>query len=159
MKKRLEMNVRRARVEDIPVITRNNIAMARETEGRALDPIHAREGVEGLLRDPGKGFYLVATIRDAILGQCMVTFEWSDWRNGIFWWIQSVYVAEEYRKKGIFTTLFRSLEREAREQRDVVGLRLYVEHDNRTAQDAYVHLGMRETGYRVFEVEFLKNMD
>jgi Acetyltransferases len=130
--------------------------MARETEQKVLDPIRARNGVLQVLQDPVKGFYLVATTGDVLIGQCMVTFEWSDWRDGNFWWIQSVYVAIEYRKKGIFTLLYRELERMARREPQVVGLRLYVEQGNDSAVDIYTHLGMKETCYRILEIEFDK---
>jgi len=159
MIERLDVQIRRGGYADIPIITRNNIAMARETEGKILDPISATQGVDGLLHDPAKGFYLLAERGDRIIGQCMVTYEWSDWRNGTFWWIQSVYVDEGYRKKGVFNSLYLELLHMAQEQSDVAGLRLYVDRTNRLAQKVYRHQGMKKTGYRIFEVEFRKNMD
>jgi GNAT superfamily N-acetyltransferase len=150
------LRVRRAHWNDIPVITEHNRAMAWETERKVLDPEQARSGVESVLKDPGKGFYLVILLDGSLIGQCMVTFEWSDWRNGNFWWVQSVYVAEEYRKKGVFNRLFQELEHLARNEADTVGLRLYVEEGNTIAQEAYRHLGMSETAYCIFEKEFRK---
>jgi ribosomal protein S18 acetylase RimI-like enzyme len=85
----------------------------------------------------------------------LITYEWSDWRNGVFWWIQSVYVREESRGKGVFKALYRHVESLARKQKDVCGLRLYVEHDNLNAMNTYERLGMKKTGYELFEIDFV----
>jgi len=126
--------VRLAVETDGPVIAKFNALMALETEHRTLDHAILRSGVEAVLRDPAKGLYYVAEINGTVVGQLMITYEWSDWRNGTFWWIQSVYVTEEYRGKGVFKTLFRFIEQEARKKEDVCGLRLYVEKANERAK-------------------------
>lgn len=146
--------LRRAGTSDADIIAGYNVAMAEETEGRALDPTVVLEGVRGVLAAPEMGFYLVADAGGRIVGQAMVTFEWSDWRNGNFWWVQSVYVHPEFRQQGIFAMIFREIEREARERPDVVGLRLYVDGENRRAQETYRHLGMEMSNYLMFEREF-----
>jgi len=146
--------LRPAAPADAGVIAAHNIAMAEETEGRALDPATVRAGVESVLADPRRGFYLLAEAEGQVIGQAMVTYEWSDWRNGDFWWVQSVYVAPAFRRQGIFTRIFRAVEEAARGRPDVVGLRLYVEKENRTAQETYRRLGMARSGYAMFELEF-----
>jgi ribosomal protein S18 acetylase RimI-like enzyme len=128
--------------------------MARETEGRELDKEVVKKGVEAVLKDERKGFYVLAVRDGQILASLMVTTEWSDWRNGFFWWIQSVYVIPASRRRGIFSLLYNFVDKQARETEGVCGLRLYVEKENRPARDTYRALGMRETGYRLFESEF-----
>jgi GNAT superfamily N-acetyltransferase len=93
------------------------------------------------------------TIGSAV-GTLMFTREWSDWRNGDWWWIQSVYVAPEHRRQGVYRALYRHVEQLARATPDVIGLRLYVERDNQRAQQTYTALGMVDAGYRIFEAEF-----
>ena len=154
MERTSRIRVRRALLADASVIAGYNLLMARETEGKILDPRTARLGVEGVFEEPSRGFYLVAEQHGSLVGQCMVTFEWSDWRNGTFWWVQSVYVKEEYRSRGIFGRLFRELVREAGERKDVCGIRLYVQEDNTRAREVYRNLGMEETGYSIYEVDF-----
>ena len=167
--------LRRARPDDAPIIAANNLAMARETEGVDLDPARLAEGVGAVLADPGKGFYLVAETGGRVVGQLMVTFEWSDWRNGTFWWIQSVYVVPEARRTGVYRALYRHLLDAARAEaaradaaraeaaradaarRDggVCGVRLYVHEHNARARATYAALGMVEAPYRMFEVDFV----
>ncbi|WP_067052811.1 GNAT family N-acetyltransferase [Methanofollis ethanolicus] len=147
-------SLRRAVMADAGIIAAYNIAMAEGTEGKALDPATVGAGVEALLADPAKGFYLVAEMGGRVVGQAMITYEWSDWRNGSFWWVQSVYVHPDVRRQGIFTGIFREIEREARELSGVVGLRLYVDAENLRAQETYRHLGMDESNYLIFEREF-----
>ena len=147
--------VRPASSADTDIIARFNRAMAAETEGLELDPERARAGVEAVLADSGKGFYLVAEEDGRVVGQLMVTFEWSDWRNGSFWWIQSVYVDPAHRRRGIFRRLYEETLERARSQPGVCGLRLYVEGENRRAQRTYESLGMRLTPYRLYEVDFV----
>jgi ribosomal protein S18 acetylase RimI-like enzyme len=150
------MRIRRARAPDLDVIVANNLAMALETEGKGLDPKVARSGARSVLDDEGRGFYLVAESDDRIVGQCMITYEWSDWRDGAFWWIQSVYVSPEDRGRGVFSALFREVERLAKDDGGVVGLRLYVERNNMAAQQAYSRLGMDGSHYIVFESHFTR---
>lgn len=107
-----------------------------------------------LLEDPAKGIYYVAEVNGTLAGQLMITYEWSDWRNGNLWWIQSVYVKEDFRRAGIFRELFKHLEGLARSRPDVRSLRLYMHSENSTARRSYEKLGMRRTKYEVFELEF-----
>lgn len=146
-----DLTVRPATVEDIETLARFNEAMAQETEGKILDPGTVRAGVRAVFDDPSRGFYLVAMRDDTIVGSLMVTTEWSDWRNGVFWWIQSVYVRPEARRTGVYTALHRAVRRRAQGAPDVCGLRLYVERDNTAAQETYETLGMTEPGYRMYE--------
>ncbi len=147
--------IRHATIDDVDIIAEYNIAMALETEGISLDLGRVTHGVRAVLHDPSKGFYVVGEIESRVVGQMMVTFEWSDWRNGVFWWIQSVYVHPDHRRLSMFTQLYRHVERSAKETDDVCGLRLYVEHENAIAQSTYQHLGMTETVYKVYETDFV----
>ena len=146
-----ELGVRRATPTDLETIVHFNQAMARETEHRELPPETLRSGVEGLFQAPQYGFYLVAETPDVVIGSLMVTFEWSDWRNGPVWWIQSVYVLPEWRRRGVYRRLYQHVRELAAAQGSVRGFRLYVERDNQVAQRTYRQLGMRESGYTLFE--------
>lgn len=127
--------------------------MARETEGLELNPACVHTGVAALLADAAKGIYFVAEVKGVIAGQLMITYEWSDWRNGNIWWLQSVYVRHEFRRKGVFRELFKYLEDRARGQKEVCSLRLYMHSSNQTARCSYEKLGMQRTHYEVFELE------
>src|SRR5580765_5365512 len=126
--------IREARLTDSQVITEFNLRMAWETEQRRLDSERVGKGVAALLNDPAKGTYYIAEVqsgdRSSIAGQLLITYEWSDWRNGNFWWIQSVYVAEEFRAAGVFKALFNHIHALAKSKNDVCGLRLYVDAQN-----------------------------
>ena len=128
-----------------------NRAMALETESRVLDMEHLLPGVEAVLRNPLHGFYVVEDAGREVAGALLVTFEWSDWRNGRFWWIQSVYVRPRYRRRGVYRRLHEFVRERARAEGGVVGLRLYVERDNVNAHRTYEALGMDETPYRMYE--------
>jgi GNAT superfamily N-acetyltransferase len=150
------MKIRKAVLRDAEIIAEFNVRLARETEGVELDPETVRKGVEALLKDPAKGVYFVAETEDkpptgGITGQLCITHEWSDWRNGDFWWIQSVYVKKEWRGRGIFAALFEHVQQLAREQPEVCGLRLYMEKGNGRARRVYQKFGMKQTHYCVFE--------
>jgi len=149
--------IRPAGPRDLEPIARFNAALAQETEGVRLDPELLRQGVLAVLKDPQKGFYLLAEEGGEIVGQVMITFEWSDWRNGVFYWIQSVYVAPDRRRQGIFRALYRRVEAMARERPGVCGLRLYVDRANTKAQQTYRSLGMSGANYDVMEVDFVIN--
>ena len=151
-----EFRIRLAREEDVPGLVRFNHEMARETEGKDLDIEILSAGVSGILAEPSRGFYLVAEDDECVVGALMVTFEWSDWRNGTFWWLQSVYVLPAWRQRGVFSALYQTLREGALADPTGIGLRLYVERDNARAQRTYAALGMRETDYRLFEEEFPK---
>ncbi len=152
--RRMTTSVRAAEPSDLDTIADFNVAMALEAEHKHLDPDTVRGGVAAALTDPAKGRYFIAERDGRVVGQLMITYEWSDWRNGVFWWIQSVYVHPQARQSGVFTALFRHLESQARSEPGVCGLRLYVEHGNTRAQSTYRHCGMRDAGYRVMEIDY-----
>ncbi|HXW10976.1 MAG TPA: GNAT family N-acetyltransferase [Steroidobacteraceae bacterium] len=139
---------------DLEFLARGNEAMALETEHRTLDAGTVRRGVATALHDDAHGRYFVAEDESGTaVGQLMVTYEWSDWRNGQFWWIQSVYVVPAARRHGVFKAMYRHVEGLARATAGVCGLRLYVESNNATAQRTYTRCGMHDAHYRVMEVE------
>ena len=127
--------------------------LARETEDTFLDEKALGKGVRAVFYDSDLGFYLVCERDEAIVGSLMVTFEWSDWRNQMFWWIQSVYVKKKYRREGVFSELYSAVVDRARETSNICGIRLYVERDNIVALKTYAHLGMEESKYLMYEME------
>ncbi|MBN2412693.1 GNAT family N-acetyltransferase [candidate division KSB1 bacterium] len=145
--------IRRAEEADAENIIRFNIAMAKETESKDLNRDLVGRGVKNLLSHPEYGFYIVAELDKQVIGSLMITFEWSDWRNGLFWWIQSVYILPEYRRKGVFRLMYLYIHEKAGTEQTVCGLRLYVDNDNEIAQKTYFDLGMKRTGYGLFEEE------
>jgi len=145
--------IRRATLDDAETLVRFNEAMAEETEAKTLDPKTVRAGVQAVFDTPEQAFYFVAERDGAIVGSLMITTEWSDWRNGTFWWIQSVYVRPEARRQGVYASLHSEVKSRAEAAEDVCGLRLYVEKDNQAARDTYAALGMTETSYRMYEEE------
>ncbi len=128
-----------------------NVAMALETENTKLDPLVTLAGVKGLFDRPEHGFYVVAEMHGDVVASLMVTTEWSDWRNAFFWWIQSVYVAPDFRRQGLYSAMYRFVKDRAKSHPDVCGFRLYVEWDNATAQKTYESLGMIEMHYKMYE--------
>lgn len=146
-----DLTVRRATPDDADTIAAFNRSMAAETEDKPLDPDTVQSGVHALFDDPSRGFYLVAEQGDSVVGSLMITTEWSDWRNGAFWWVQSVYVRPEARRQGVYAALYAHVKAQAADAGDVCGLRLYVERTNTGAQHAYRALGMTETSYRLYE--------
>ena len=149
----MKFQIRAATPEDGETIASYNSLMAEETEGRPLDADIIGPGVAHILSDPNMGRYWVATVNNKIVGQIMVTYEWSDWRNGTLWWIQSVYVHPDHRRSGVFSGLYRHVETLAKAD-DARGLRLYVEQANERAQKTYEALGMIDPNYRVMEAVF-----
>lgn len=147
-----ELHIRAARFEDWPTIADFNCQLALETEHKQLNLDKIQPGVQALLQDANKGRYFVAEdgVGGPIVGQLMHTYEWSDWRNGPIWWMQSVYVTEEFRKRGVFRALYEHLMKLA-EAEKVLGVRLYVERDNVRAQQSYQNLGLNSAGYLVLE--------
>src|SRR3990167_5567248 len=131
------MTIRKAQIKDCVSLVENNLRMAYETEGKRLNKIILQKGVSAVLKFPEKGFYLIAEINGTVAGSLMITNEWSDWRNSTFWWIQSVYVLPEFRKKGIYRKLYREVKRLAKKEKNVCGIRLYVEKNNIKAQKVY----------------------
>ena len=147
----LDLSIRDAKAADAGTIARYNARLAEESEGMRLLPEIVGPGVEALLADPSRGRYWVAEADGRVVGQIMVTYEWSDWRNGSIWWIQSVYVAPEARRRGAYSALHRAVLDQARRAGDVCGVRLYVESANRAAQSTYERLGMHAARYRLYE--------
>ncbi len=150
----VEYVIRGATLDDLETIVDFNARLAEETEDASLDRETVRQGVRALLSDRRRGAYYVACTKDRIIGQVMYTHEWSDWRNGDIWWIQSVYVHRDHRRLGVFRSLYGHLTALAASEPGVVGLRLYVEQENQAAQATYVGLGMRETPYLVMQYLF-----
>ena len=163
------IKIRIANVADAQLLADHNCAMALETEGKILDAKAAIAGAEGLFERPQFGFYIVAEAREpeassskagalkassSVAATLLVTYEWSDWRNGLFWWIQSVYVKAEFRRQGIYTEMYRQLqEMAAASPTPVCGFRLYAETENTTAQATYKNCGMKACDYIMFEQE------
>lgn len=157
------LRIREAHARDAALLAQWALAMAWETEHKRLDPARVQAGVAAGLADPAKARYFVAMREVALAGRetlaepvgtLMLTREWSDWRCGDWWWVQSVYVPEAQRRQGVFAALYRHVEQLARATEGVIGLRLYVERDNETAQRTYASLGMQDAGYHLYEREF-----
>lgn len=149
------MTIRDGAIADAPTLAAFNAAMALETESLQLDLDRLLAGVRAVFDDPAKGFYLVAEQEGEVVGQLMVTYEWSDWRNGVFWWVQSVYVVPVARGRGVYRGLYQEMLSRARERGDVCGVRLYVEGGNETAKRIYAKLGMSATVYEMWEEDFV----
>ncbi len=149
-----EVHIRAAGSQDGATIAEFNAAMALESEGITLDQAILRAGVEAALADAGKAFYLLAEVADSPVGQLMVTTEWSDWRNGWIWWIQSVYVIPGRRRQGVYRGLYSRLLELSEERGDIRGIRLYVMRENRVAKQTYEALGMSHSEYDLYETEF-----
>ena len=145
------MEVRFATKADAATIARFNQAMAMETENKVLADEVIGNGVRTLMQNPRDGFYVVAVVEGVIAAALMVTSEWSDWRNGFFWWIQSVYVEQAFRRRGLYSAMYRFVKNEAAKRLDVCGFRLYVEQENVSAQQTYEYLGMARTAYILYE--------
>ena len=131
-----------------------NLRLAEESEGIRLVPECVAKGVAAILADATKGLYFVAEARGQVVGQVMITYEWSDWRNGNLWWLQSVYVRQDFRRQGVFRALFRHLQELALKDGGVRGLRLYMHAENQRARHSYEQMGMKQTKYEVLEMEF-----
>jgi GNAT superfamily N-acetyltransferase len=145
------MNIRLAEKKDAAALVEFNQAMALETEGKRLDSGILTGGVEAVFGDETKGFYVVAEEENEIVGGLMVTFEWSDWRNSWFWWIQSVYILPDFRRQGIYRLLYEFVKQKAVRKGNVCGFRLYVETENARAQRVYEKLGMEQPHYLMYE--------
>jgi ribosomal protein S18 acetylase RimI-like enzyme len=147
--------IRQAKLDDLDAIVAGNIALAEESEQLRLDEETLRAGIRALLEARAPGRYWIAESNGVVVGQLLITFEWSDWRNRMVWWIQSVYVAPAARGRGIFRALYEHARREAQAQ-GAGGLRLYVDVTNRRAQAVYAALGMKGDHYRVYEDMFVE---
>ena len=148
------MKIREATQADLSFVVAANAALATETEGKTLDPALLRQGVQAVLADPGLGRYYIAEVGGHAVGQLMTTTEWSDWRNGLFLWIQSVYVLPANRGDGVFRALYGHLGELARADPRICGIRLYVDHGNARAQGVYTRMGMHRSNYGVMETVY-----
>lgn len=146
-----DIAVRAGTAADLATLCCFNAAMALETEALRLDPVTLERGVAAGLADPERARYFIAQSADAVAGCLMLTMEWSDWRAGFWWWIQSVYVAPEFRRRGVYRALHTHVAELAADAEGVVGLRLYAEHANAVAHRTYLALGMLDSHYQVFE--------
>ena len=148
------LQIRRATADDIDVLTDFNCRLAQETENRILDPNTVQNGVTQGLTVGDEVQYVVAEVNGAVVGQLMLTREWSDWRDGWMYWMQSVYVIADFRGRGVFRQLAEHVTYQLQQRCDVVGLRLYVEEENQPARSTYERLGFTDPGYRVMELPF-----
>ena len=151
----VDLKVRRATADDQATIVRFNEALAWESEGKKLDIETLTTGVAAVFSSGDRGFYCVAEAEGRVVGQLMISYEWSDWRNGFFWWIQSVYVSSDYRRRGVYRALEAYVKAEAEAQGNVCGFRLYVEKKNHVAQQVYASLGMVQSDYYLLEIDFV----
>lgn len=145
--------IRKAKLEDLETIVKFNYNLAKQTEDKELNLEILNRGIEAILIDSSKGQYYVCEIDNKVVGQIMYTYEWSDWRNGTFLWVQSVYVDVEYRRKGIFKELYNHVKQICDNDEGAVGIRLYVEKENFNAKATYKSLGMCECNYHMYEYE------
>jgi len=152
-----EISIRQATINDLSMVMEYNVDLASETEGKLLELGRLKRGIEAVLQNPENGFYLIAEncASGQVAGQMLITYEWSDWRNGVFWWLQSVYVQKSCRRRGVFRRLYNHVMKEAQSHQKVVGLRLYVEKENHLAQQVYQELGLLPSGYHVYELDFV----
>ncbi len=155
------VTVRPATHEDVETLTEFSAAMAMETEQRALDRARLRMGTQSVIDQPERGRYFVADLQQdasadtVTVGQLLITYEWSDWRNAQFWWIQSVYVHPAWRRKGVYRHMHRTILNLARSQAAVCGVRLYVEGSNRVAKHVYDRVGLALSTYQIYESDFV----
>ena len=150
-----KIQIRRATLDDLKTLVEFNAVIAQETEGKSLELERLRSGVKALFDDDGRGFYFVAEDSGRVVGQLLITTEWSDWRNAYYWWIQSVYVTPEFRRRGVYRNLHNHVMAESRSRGDVCGLRLYVDRDNKVAQRVYANLEMQHSHYDLWEIDFM----
>ena len=156
-----QLRIRPATMQDVDVLTKFSAAMALETEHRRLDLARLRLGTQAVIDRPEQGQYYVADLHrnapaDTVtVGQLLLTYEWSDWRNAQFWWIQSVYVDPAWRRQGVYRAMHQAVMTLAQSRADVCGVRLYVEGDNTVAQGVYERVGLTPSTYRIYESDFV----
>lgn len=158
-----EIRIREATTSDIDRIAGFQQALAQESEGKTLNPGLLLQGIQEIFQAQGKGFYLVAesgvaesgNADNQVVGSLLITYEWSDWRNATFWWIQSVYVDSQWRRRGVYRALHNYVLGIARARDDICGIRLYVERNNTVAQQTYADLGMSQSHYDLYEIDFV----
>ena len=151
-----KIEVRNATRDDVPFLADCNIAMAYESEKKHLDRDVLTRGIVAVFDHPERGFYVVAECEGKAVGSLLITHEWSDWRNGGWWWIQSVYVIPDVRRGGVFSAMYREIETRAKASAGVIGLRLYVEKENSRAQATYAALGMEPAYYSLYQASFVE---
>ena len=147
--------IRSATPADANRIVEFQQAMALETEGKTLDEALITVGADAVLASPDKGFYIVAEIDGTVVGSLLITYEWSDWRNATFLWIQSVFVDADHRRRGVYTAMHNYVISLAEADEGLCGVRLYVERTNTGAQQTYKSLGMGHSHYDMYEIDFL----
>lgn len=145
------MTIRKAIISDLPALISFQVALAKESENLVLDSETLRLGILSMFSDPSKGFYNVVEDEGQVIACHMITIEWSDWRNGMVWWLQSVFVLEAYRKKGVFRFMYENLVKTIKHDPQVIGLRLYVDKSNQRAMKVYESMGMNGEHYTVYE--------
>jgi len=150
-----DIRIRQGTTSDINRIAEFQQALAQESEGKTLDDDLLLKGIQKIFQDEGRGFYLMAESGDQVVGGLMITYEWSDWRNANFWWIQSVYVDSKWRRQGVYRALHDYVDDIARSRNDICGIRLYVERNNTAAQQTYNSLGMSQSHYHLYEIDFV----
>ncbi len=155
MSNRIEITVREAGPGDLDALVKMNMAMAMETENKSLDLETVTRGVGAVFQAHDKGFYLVAEADGRVVGSLLITYEWSDWRNATFWWVQSVYVLPEWRRRGVYRQMHNWVYDAAGSRADVCGIRLYVDRQNIIAQRTYASLDMVKSHYDLFEIDFV----
>jgi RimJ/RimL family protein N-acetyltransferase len=146
------VSIRKSRPEDLSAIVDFQQRLALESENFHLDATIVTKGINAMFADPSKGTYFIAEVDGEIAGCHSITYEWSDWRNGMVWWIQSVYVVEKHRKNGVFKAMFENLKTLIKNDPNLAGLRLYVDKTNKRAQKVYEAMGMNGEHYSVFEL-------
>jgi len=145
------LRIRKGKPGDARKIIQFQLAMAKETEGVHLDPVIVKKGVDAVFQGFGNGMYFVAEAENKVIASLMITYEWSDWRNRNVYWIQSVYVTPDHRRKGVFKMMYKHIQKLVEQDVTLAGIRLYVDSGNFPAQKVYERLGMDGTHYRMFE--------
>ena len=151
----IKITIREATLEDTESIIRLQEGMALETEGKVLDESLLRDGITAIFDSTQKGFYIVAEVGSVVVGSLLITYEWSDWRNATFWWIQSVFVDANWRRNGVYRSMYDYVVNVAKSRKDICGIRLYVERTNTIAQETYKDLGMTHSHYDLYETDIV----
>ena len=151
----IKITIREATREDTESIVRFQEGMALETEGKVLDESLLRDGITAIFDSTQKGFYIVAEVGSVVVGSLLITYEWSDWRNATFWWIQSVFVDANWRRNGVYRSMYDYVVNVAKSRKDICGIRLYVERTNTIAQETYKDLGMTHSHYDLYETDIV----
>ena len=151
----IKITIREATREDTENIVRFQEGMALETEGKVLDESLLRDGITAIFDSTQKGFYIVAEVGSVVVGSLLITYEWSDWHNATFWWIQSVFVDANWRRKGVYRSMYDYVVNVAKSRKDICGIRLYVERTNTIAQETYKDLGMTHSHYDLYETDIV----